>query len=195
MISSSRVNGILICRGFSRKSSFTILPYTPYSSFIPCPVGCCSTFVKLYIDMRIELADIPNMPSTAWRPIYKVKALVIDGDREVLADLEGWRKSSKNDYNRIMTLLRLVVESPTPVRNPHVKSDRTGSGIYELSAYPAGVARLFFFYDSDDTLVVITNSYWKNRSSRKRQEQAFAEARYARQVYLDHKGEISGELR
>jgi hypothetical protein len=134
--------------------------------------------------MNVELAVIPGFDirnETEW----KVRALVLDGKDPVRAALVRWSKTSPKDFTAIMKVMRLAAQQDR-VRNPkHVKkcANAKYGDVYEMIAYTSA-ARLMFFYDeTDESLIICTNEHEKKGD----QDAAFAKCAVLRDIYLASK--------
>lgn len=122
--------------------------------------------------MPITLEEIPGLNATH-QSCWQVRALAIDGKSPALAALDEWASSSPDDYKKILKVLRMVgqfdrVHDETKVTK---SADSDHGDVYEIRAHK-GHARLFFFYsESDESVIVCTNSFWKGKGS---QSAAFA---------------------
>ena len=134
--------------------------------------------------MKTELIDIPGLflgSDAQW----KVKALKINGEVSLAIDaLDRWRADPKmkRDHKLIIEAIQYAAHVRRVEDDRVVKiSDNMNHGeVYEFRAYDfdrqrAGKARLMFFYDeSDDALIICTNSYEKDIGTAFAQDRMFA---------------------
>ena len=134
--------------------------------------------------MEINLIEIPGIEAqhqTMWR----VRVLEIDKRNLVLGELHQWSRKSISDYKKIMKVLRIVgqVDRIRDEKKVKKSSNPDHENVYEIRA-DKGSARLMFFYDPrDQSVVVCTNTYWKSKSSRTEQDNAFALCHRLKQSY------------
>lgn len=146
--------------------------------------------------MKTELIDIPGL-FTGANPRWKVKAL-FNGEVSLAVDaLDRWRTDPKmkKDYERILDAIRIAAQVERVRDETIVKqSDNPQHGeVYEFRAYDCktwrtGKARLMFFYDdSDDALIVCTNSYEKDKGAALAQDRMFEMCDRFRKAYERNK--------
>jgi hypothetical protein len=122
--------------------------------------------------MPIELVDIPGL-QLPLHAQWQVKALVIDGRDPVRAALFRWNREYPKDYKAIIKVLKLAAQQYRVKQEKHVKQskDKSHGEVFEAIAYTR-ITRLMFFYDeSEASLIVCTNEYEKSRGD---QDAAFA---------------------
>jgi len=133
--------------------------------------------------MKTELIDIPGLflgSDAQW----KVKALKINGEFSLAIDaLDRWRTDPKmkKDYELIIEAIQYAahVKRVGDERIVKVSDNHEHGEVYEFRAYDfdrqrARKARLMFFYDeSDDALIVCTNSYEKGKGTTFAQDRMF----------------------
>ena len=131
--------------------------------------------------MPIQLEEIPGLNATD-QTCWQVRALAIDGRSLVLSALDEWSSTALPDYKKILKVLRIVGQFRRVTDETKVvkTADPDHGDIYELRAHK-GHARLFFFYSESESVLVLTNMYWKNKGS---QQQAFATCARLRTLYL-----------
>lgn len=132
--------------------------------------------------MTIELQEIDGL-EPKYETRWKIRALVIDGKNPVKAALVRWEKEREQDFKKIMKVMRLAAQQDK-VRNPtHVKKSTNPAhgNAYEMLAY-SDVARLMFFYDeTEESVIVCTNEFEKSRGN---QSAAFERCVILRDFYL-----------
>jgi hypothetical protein len=147
--------------------------------------------------MKAELIDIPGLSlreNTQW----KVKALLINGEVSLAIDaLDRWSNdpAMKKDYERIIDAIQIAAQVERVDDENIVKAsdNRKHGEVYEFRAYDherrrAGKARLMFFYDdSDDALIICTNSYEKDKGNAFAQDRMFEMCDRYRQEYERNK--------
>jgi len=137
--------------------------------------------------LNLELLDIPGLKPEE-QSACKIKALSIDGKSPALSALALWEASEKADYGKIMKVLRILGQVGRLRDERKVKkcSNADYPDVYEARA-DKGKARLMFFYDeSDRSMIICTNEYWKGSGS---QDTAFKHCNSFREVYLQWKRE------
>ena len=130
--------------------------------------------------MKIELVDIPGL-SLGNNPRWRVKVLSFDGKKPALDALLKWKRAERNNYNKIIKVIKFAssVYRVTDKKKVKKTSNPNQGNIYEFRADKSN-ARLFFFYDEDDNLIICTNNYWKNKGN---QNNAFANCAELKAIY------------
>ena len=134
--------------------------------------------------MAVELIQIPgvtNHQQTHWL----IRALQINGRDLVLGSLVEWQRKSPGDYKKIMKVLSMIgqVDRIRDEKKVKKSANPKHDGIYEIRA-DKGSARLMFFYcEKTQAAVICTNTYWKTKSSKKEQDQAFETCHKLKQIY------------
>ena len=122
--------------------------------------------------MGITLHHIPDV-EPEWEQSHRVRALVIDGKSPVLTQLAQWKSSEPADYKKIMRVMERVARLDRVKDEKHVRADGAKSDIFEMRAH-RGKARVFFFYDNDQTRTAIcVHTFWKGSGN---QSKAFEQA-------------------
>ena len=134
--------------------------------------------------MDIELLDIPGL-SASDQTACKIKALSVNGKSPALAALSEWEAGERADYNKIFKNLRILGQLGRQVNNDK-RVQKCGnskySETYEVRA-DKGHARLMFFWCVDDSVVILTNKFWKGGQ----QNLAFKQCSDFRDIYFNHK--------
>jgi len=130
--------------------------------------------------MRVKLLDIPDLlleESSLW----KVKVLSINNKEPALVELLRWKRTERNNYNKIIKAIKLASTVPRVSDKKKVKKSANASHgeVYEFRADKSH-ARLLFFYDKDETLIICTNHFWKGKGS---QDAAFSRCNQMMKVY------------
>ena len=134
--------------------------------------------------MAVELIHVPgvtNQHQTHWL----VRVLQINGRNLVLGDLAEWQRKSPGDYKKIMKVLSMIgqVDRVRDEKKVKKSANPKHDGVYEIRA-DKGSARLMFFYcEKTQAAVICTNTYWKTKSSKKEQDQAFETCHKLKQIY------------
>ena len=134
--------------------------------------------------MSIELAEIPGVTNHQ-QIVWKVRALQINGRDLVLGSLAEWQNKSPGDYKKIMKVLSMIgqVDRIRDEKKVKKSANPKHDGVYEIRA-DKGSARVMFFYcEKSQSAVICTNAYWKAKSSRKEQDQAFETCHKLKQIY------------
>ena len=132
--------------------------------------------------MKTDLIDIPGLFVGA-NPRWKVKALFNGESSLAVNALVRWSNDPdmKKDYERIIDAIQIAAQVER-VRDENIVkiSDNPEHGeVYEFRAYDyetrrSGKARLMFFYDdSEDALIICTNSYEKDKGAAFAQDRMF----------------------
>jgi hypothetical protein len=135
--------------------------------------------------MKVELREIPGLEASG-QTIWKIRALAIEGKSTVLNDLLAWSATEKQDYRKIMKVLR-IVGRVRRVQNPkHVKksSRPKHEDIYEIRADKSHARLMFFYSEEDDAVVVCTNTHWKGSGN---QDASFDRCAQLRVLYQNRK--------
>ncbi len=130
--------------------------------------------------MKIGLLEIPRM-NASQQTCWKIRALVVDGRAPALDALLTWRESEEADYKKIMKVMRIVGQRNRVQIEKYIKKSANPAhgDVYEMRA-DRSHARLMFFYSEDESIIVCTNSYWKNKGN---QNIAFGHCAQLRLVY------------
>lgn len=115
--------------------------------------------------MRIQLQDIPGLV-LGDKPLWRVKILSINGKQPALDALVKWKREEPRDYKKIIASIKIAAGTHRVANKKRVKktTNPKQGDIYEFRADKLH-ARLFFFYDDEETLIICTNDYWKNKGS------------------------------
>ncbi len=146
--------------------------------------------------MKTDLIDIPGLFVGA-NPRWKVKA-IFNGEVSLAVDaLDRWRADPKmkRDYKLIVEAIQYAanVERVTDERIVKGSENFDHGEVYEFRAFDpdtnwTGRARLMFFYDeSDESLIICTNSYDKNIGNYESQNLMFSMCDRFRQEYERNK--------
>jgi putative component of toxin-antitoxin plasmid stabilization module len=134
--------------------------------------------------MSIALVEIPGVTNHQ-QIVWKVRALQINGRDLVLGSLAEWQNKSLGDYKKIMKVLSMIgqVDRIRDEKKVKKSANPKHDGVYEIRA-DKGSARLMFFYcDKTQATIICTNAYWKAKSSKKEQDQAFETCHKLKQIY------------
>lgn len=134
--------------------------------------------------MAVELVQIPGVTNHQ-QTFWQIRALQINGRNFVLGPLVEWQQDSLGDYKKIMKVLAIIgqVDRIRDEKKVKKSANPKHDGIYEIRA-DKGHARLMFFYcEKSQSAVICTNTYWKTKSSRKEQDQAFETCHQLKQIY------------
>lgn len=134
--------------------------------------------------MAIELIQIPGV-TNHHQLIWQVRALQINNRDLVLGPLADWERKSPGDYKKIMKILSIIGQVDRIRDEKKVKKSNNPKHdeVYEIRA-DKGSARLMFFYcEKTQAAVICANTYWKTKSSRKEQDQAFETCHRLKQLY------------
>ncbi len=131
--------------------------------------------------MRCRLLSIIDVKAE-WEICHRVRVLEINGKSLALNELLKLKQDHIEDYKKIIKVMRLVAKQERVRNENHVKRGQRHGDIYEMRG---GAARLFFFYTPDvQEAVICTNLYWKAKSSKQEQNQAFDLCERFRNIYL-----------
>jgi hypothetical protein len=124
-----------------------------------------------------------------WKSHYDIQLLEVDGKCNVLKELLELLQKSKPDFVKLLATLKLQLESKSLLRNTNRlqrgKKDNQ-KGILEFKPQK-GNARLFGFIDeTEQKIIICTNTYWKTTGKSKKQDAAFEKAARLRIEYLDN---------
>lgn len=133
--------------------------------------------------MDVRLLDIIGV-EPGWESVHVVRALSVDGKSPALEGLLDLERNHRDDYKKIMKVIRLVAGNQRVINPKHVKQGDTFKEVYEMRG---GHARLFFFYTPDaEQIVVCANHYWKAREGEREQDTAFERCNSLRLLYTAH---------
>lgn len=134
--------------------------------------------------MAVELIQIPGV-TNHHQFVWQVRVLQINGRDLVLGSLGEWQRKSPGDYKKIMKVLSMIGQLDRIRDEKKVKKSANPKHdeVYEIRA-DKGSARLMFFYcEKTQAAVICTNTYWKTKSSKKEQDQAFETCHKLKQIY------------
>jgi hypothetical protein len=134
--------------------------------------------------MAVELIQIPGV-TNHHQLVWQIRALQINGRNLVLGPLAEWERKSPGDYKKIMKVLSNIgqVDRIRDEKKVKKSSNTKHDGVYEIRA-DKGSARLMFFYcEIKQAVVICTNTYWKTKSSKKEQDQAFETCHKLKLIY------------
>ena len=134
--------------------------------------------------MAVELIQIPGV-TNHHQLVWQIRALQINGRNLVLGPLAEWERKSPGDYKKIMKVLSIIgqVDRIRDEKKVKKSSNTKHDGVYEIRA-DKGSARLMFFYcEIKQAVVICTNTYWKTKSSKKEQDQAFETCHKLKLIY------------
>ena len=137
--------------------------------------------------MSVSLAEIPGVTQDH-QQVWKIRVLVINNNDLVRAELVKWQQKSSADYKKIMKVLSIIgkVDRIRDEKKVKKSANPKHKGVYEIRA-DKGSARLMFFYcEKKQAAIVCTNAYWKNKSSKAEQDQAFERCYQLKQIYEKH---------
>ena len=137
--------------------------------------------------MAVELIQIPGVTNHQ-QLVWQIRVLQINNRDLVLGPLAEWERKSPGDYKKIMKVLSIIgqVDRIRDEKKVKKSSNPKHDGVYEIRA-DKGSARLMFFYcEKNQAAVICTNTYWKTKSSRKEQDQAFENCHQLKQIYEQH---------
>jgi putative component of toxin-antitoxin plasmid stabilization module len=137
--------------------------------------------------MSVELIQIPGVTNHQ-QLVWQVRVLQINNRNLVLGPLAEWERKSPGDYRKIMKVLSMIgqVDRIRDEKKVKKSSNPKHDGVYEIRA-DKGSARLMFFYcEKTQAAVICTNTYWKTKSSKKEQDQAFETCHILKQRYEQH---------
>ena len=134
--------------------------------------------------MAVELIQIPGV-TNHHQLVWQIRALQFNSRNLVLGPLAEWERKSPGDYKKIMKVLSIIgqVDRIRDEKKVKKSSNTKHDGVYEIRA-DKGSARLMFFYcERKQAVVICTNTYWKTKSSKKEQDQAFETCHNLKQFY------------
>jgi hypothetical protein len=137
--------------------------------------------------MLVELIQIPGVTNHQ-QLVWQIRVLQINNRNLVLGPLAEWERKSPGDYRKIMKVLSMIdqVDRIRDEKKVKKSSNPKHDGVYEIRA-DKGSARLMFFYcEKTQAAVICTNTYWKTKSSKKEQDQAFETCHILKQRYEQH---------
>lgn len=140
---------------------------------------------------EIKLIGVEEYFRKDWEAEYEFRALEINGRSRAAQILDIWREDEEKDYQKILKAAKLVGAGRPVTNQSYVKADEKRSGVYEMRA-PGASARLLFYYAAaylgsrKKGVVILLDSYWKTKSSKREQERSFQTARLMRITAEEH---------
>lgn len=139
--------------------------------------------------MTIRLVDIPGLEAEDQLQ-HRIRAVEINGRSPALDALLKWHRKHKDDFKKIMKVMRMVGQTKRVIDQKHVKKNKDKKAqqqygdLYEMRADKGG-ARLMFFYTPDaEEVIVCANPYWKAKPSPAEQNQSFETCGKIKELYL-----------
>lgn len=134
--------------------------------------------------MAVKLLQIPGVTNHQ-QLVWQVRALQINDRDLVLGPLAEWQRQSPGDYKKIMKVLSLIGQVDRIRDEKKVKKSKNPKhdGVYEIRADKGGARLMFFYCKKSQAAVICTNTYWKAKSSKKEQDQAFETCHKLKQIY------------
>jgi hypothetical protein len=138
--------------------------------------------------MDVRLLEIPGLAAQD-QGACKIRVLAVNGTSLALEGLAAWEDREPADFKKIMKVMRMLGNHGRHLRDEDKvkKCANTAYGdVYEMRA-DKGKARLMFFYDDEnEVLVICTNYFWKGSGS---QDTAFKHCAELKKVYFKFKYE------
>lgn len=163
---------------------------SPSAWGVPCAAD--NAQVNLEVDKVCILEDIIDL-DPAWEVAHKIRALALSQGggpprSPALSGLADLKAKHRDDYKKILKVIRLVGERDRVRNEQHVKQSKKWPEIYEMRG---GKARLFFFYSNyDNQIVICTNVYHKRDDSKRLQDAGFEQCNRLRLIYEEYRSKI-----
>jgi putative component of toxin-antitoxin plasmid stabilization module len=134
--------------------------------------------------MAVKLIQIPGV-SNHQQLVWQIRVLQINGRDLVLGSLAEWQRDSPGDYKKIMKVLSIIGQVDRIRDEKKVKKSKNPKhdGVYEMRADKGGARLMFFYCKKSQAAVICTNTYWKAKSSKNEQDQAFETCHKLKQIY------------
>jgi len=134
--------------------------------------------------MAVELIQIPGV-TNHHQLVWQIRALQINGRNLVLGPLAEWERKSPGDYKKIMKVLSNIgqVDRIRDEKKVKKSSNTKHDGVYEIRADKGSARLMFFYFEIKQAVVICTNTYWKTKSSKKEQDQAFETCHKLKLIY------------
>ena len=134
--------------------------------------------------MPVDLVQIPGV-TNHHQIVWQVRALRVNGRDLVLGPLAELQRNSPGDYKKIMKVLSIIglVDRIRDEKKVKKSSNPAHQGIYEIRADKGSARMMFFYCEKTQSAVICTNTYWKAKSSRTEQNQAFEACYKLKQIY------------
>ena len=130
--------------------------------------------------MAVELIQIPGV-TNHHQLVWQIRALQINGRNLVLGPLAEWERKSPGDYKKIMKVISIIgqVDRIRDEKKVKKSSNTKHDGVYEIRADKGSA----FYFEIKQAVVICTNTYWKTKSSKKEQDQAFETCHKLKLIY------------
>ena len=134
--------------------------------------------------MTVKLLQIPGV-SNHQQLVWQIRVLQINGRDLVLGPLAEWQRQSPGDHKKIMKVLSLIGQVDRIRDEKKVKKSKNPKhdGVYEIRADKGGARLMFFYCKKSQAAVICTNTYWKAKSSKNEQDQAFETCHKLKRIY------------
>ena len=134
--------------------------------------------------MAVELIQIPGV-TNHHQLVWQIRALQINGRNLVLGPLAEWERKSPGDYKKIMKVISIIgqVDRIRDEKKVKKSSNTKHDGVYEIRADKGSARLMFFYFEIKQAVVICTNTYWKTKSSKKEQDQAFETCHKLKLIY------------
>ena len=134
--------------------------------------------------MAVELIQIPGV-TNHHQLVWQIRALQINGRNLVLGPLAEWERKSPGDYKKIMKVISIIgqVDRIRDEKKVKKSSNTKHDGVYEIRADKGSARLMFFYFEIKQAVVICTNNYWKTKSSKKEQDQAFETCHKLKLIY------------
>ncbi len=138
--------------------------------------------------MIVRLIDIRKIEcGVDWGEQCEIRFLDIDGKSPSLDDFLKWRSRQTSDYKKILKAMKLLTHSKDCIFSPnHLKRAEDHPEIYYFRAH-RGHSRMMFFYFLEiagKKIAILSNGYWKTKSSKEEQDHSIQKAEQLRLFFL-----------
>ncbi len=139
------------------------------------------------------LVDIPGLTEedqTEWK-IQCLSHKERNGETvsPALDGLDQWRRKEKTEFGKLFRSIQYAGKNKFHLNQDRIRQDERKRGGYEIKSTHCKCRLMFFYYQEQRTLIC-TNTYWKERNSKKRdQDQAFKLCADLKEKYLTSKNQ------
>ena len=134
------------------------------------------------------LVDIPGLTEenqTEWK-IQCLGLKTSNGDTVSKAydELDRWRKEEKTEFRKLFRSIQYAGTNKIHINQDRIRQDKRKRGGFEIKSTSCK-CRLMFFYHKELKTLICTNTFWKERNSKnKDQDTAFKRCAYLKEKYL-----------
>ena len=134
------------------------------------------------------LVDIPGLTEEDQRE-WRIQCLSLkkwNGETvsPALDDLDRWQREEKTEFGKLLRSIKYAGTHKIHRRPDCIRQDERKRGGYEIKSTHCK-CRLMFFYHKKQKTLICTNTFWKERNSKKKdQDKAFKRCADLKKQYL-----------